>query len=411
MADKKREKKKKQTVPRRGNNEGSVYQRSDGKWVASVTVGYDRDGKRVRKVFYGMTRTDVVIKMTSILNEKLQGGHASVQNDNLQVLMSEWMTTFKKAEVSARTFESDLIRARIHIYPAIGDKKLNDITANTIQALLNNMTFDGYSLATVRKVKFLLNQFFNYAKRSKFVMDNPVADCIVKSSAEHKEHKTEQYKAIPIEAREKFIEVIGKSETLKPICMTCLFAGLRIGEALAIKWKDIDFKNKIINVDNAITEIPVIDKHNKVVDRKTVISDTKTAASVREVPIPDVLLPILKEWREIRKKRQEETGISFVGREDIVFSTNEGTLRTYYGTRAMFIRLMKENGLESYHFHFHTLRHTYGTMLFEMQENPKVIQMLMGHRNVTTTIQTYNSVDRSFFKRATDKLERQFKKR
>ena len=145
MADKKREKKKKQTVPRRGNNEGSVYQRSDGKWVASVTVGYDKNGKRVRKVFYGMTRTDVVIKMTAVLNEKLQGGHASVQNDNLQVLMSEWMTTFKKAEVSARTFESDLIRARIHIYPAIGDKKLRDITANTIQALLNNMTFDGYS--------------------------------------------------------------------------------------------------------------------------------------------------------------------------------------------------------------------------------------------------------------------------
>ena len=50
-------------------------------------------------------------------------------------------------------------------------------------------------------------------------------------------------------------------------------------------------------------------------------------------------------------------------------------------------------------------------MLFEMQENPKIIQMLMGHRNVTTTIQIYNSVDRTFFKQATDKLEQQFKKK
>jgi len=409
MAEKKSFKKKKKDS-RRGNNEGSIYQRADGKWVASVTLGYDNEGKRIRKVFYGATRTDVAIKMTAVLNEKLQGGHASVQNDNLQVLMAEWLRMFKKAEVSARTYEADLIRARIHIYPQIGDKKLRDITANTIQALLNNMTYNGYALATVRKVKFLLNQFFTYAKKSKFVNDNPVADCIVKSNAEHKEQKTEKYKAIPIEAREKIIETIGKSELLKPICMTCLFAGLRIGETLALKWKDIDFKNKIINVDNAITEIPTIDKHNKVVERKTVISDTKTAASVREVPIPDILLPILKEWREIRKKRQKETGISFVAPEDIVFSTNEGTLRTYYGTRAMFNRLMKENGLEQYHFHFHTLRHTYGTMLFEMQENPKIIQMLMGHRNVTTTIQTYNSVDRTFFKQATDKLEKQFKK-
>ncbi len=141
-----------------------------------------------------------------------------------------------------------------------------------------------------------------------------------------------------------------------------------------------------------------------------VISDTKTSASVREVPMPDVLVEVLKHWKDRRLWIEKVLKISFTKPDDLVFSNDEGQLRTYHGTKAMFSRLMKQYGLEQYHFHFHTLRHTYGTMLFEMQENPKIIQMLMGHRNVTTTIQTYNSVDRTFFKQATNKLSEQFER-
>jgi site-specific recombinase XerD len=66
--------------------------------------------------------------------------------------------------------------------------------------------------------------------------------------------------------------------------------------------------------------------------------------------------------------------------------------------------------LEKYHIHLHTLRHTYSTMLLEEGENPKVVQQLLGHKDVTTTLKTYNSVDRSRFKSATDKLEGKIKK-
>ena len=97
--------------------------------------------------------------------------------------------------------------------------------------------------------------------------------------------------------------------------------------------------------------------------------------------------------------------------DDLVFGNNDGSLRTYYGTRTIFKRLMKANGLEEYHFHFHTLRHTYATLLLEAEENPKIIQLLLGHKKITTTLQIYNSVDRRFFKMATDRLENQFKKK
>ena len=142
--------------------------------------------------------------------------------------------------------------AKLHVYPHIGELKLAQITPNTIQGVLNKMLVAGYSLAYVRKVKFLLNQFFAYAKANRFINDNPVSECIVKSTPEHKEHK-----AIPIEIREYFLEVISKNDFMKALCMIQMFAGLRIGEALALKWKNVDFDNGIISIDSAVTELPV----------------------------------------------------------------------------------------------------------------------------------------------------------
>lgn len=402
-------KKKKNT--RRGNNEGSVFQRADGCWCAVVNIGYDRDGKRVRKTFYGKTRAEVAVKMTAELGERLKGGHASPSNDSLQVLMHEWLMTFKRADVSPRTFERNLGAAKIHTYPRIGALQLQEVSPNVVQALLNKMLFSGYSLASVRKIKFLLHQFFAYAKNNRFVSENPVDGCIVKTSKEHKEQKEEKYKAIPIELREIFLDAVSKDPFLKPLCMIQMFAGLRIGEVLALKWKDIDFKNGVINIDNAVTVVPVLDRLGNIVSKQTVVSDTKTVASVREVPMPNILKKALLEWNKLRRKQQIDSGFSLTAPDDLVFGTNQGKLRTYYGTKTMFERLMRHAGLAEYKIHFHSLRHTYSSMLFEEKENQKVIQMLLGHKDVTTTIKTYNSVDRSYFKQATDKLDEKFRPR
>lgn len=390
---------------RRGNNEGSIYRLQDGRWAAAVTLGYDENGKRHRKVFYGNTRAEIVVKMTTVLNTKLKGGPLSIKDDTLQVLMTEWLTTFKIAEVSARTFEANLRTVNLHVFPVIGEWKIDEVTPLAAQSLLNKMLIKGYALDTVRKVKFLLCQFYKYARKCGFVSENPIEECKVKNIREHREQKTEEYKAIPAEIRKKFLCVIRQNETMEPICMAQIFGGMRIGEVLALKWKDVDFNRKTICIDHAITSIPQWNDEGKIVERKTVISSTKTAASEREIPLPRPLEESLLKWKETRSLRQKETGISFVGDTDLVFSNNEGKLRTYSGTRCMFDRLLKANGLDQYNLHFHTLRHTFSTILFESGENPKVIQQLLGHKDVTTTIKTYNSVDRSYYKQATDKLE------
>ena len=145
-----------------------------------------------------------------------------------------------------------------------------------------------------------------------------------------------------------------------------------------------------------------------VISRTTVISDTKTAASVREVPIPKILHDALEEHKRNRWAVERSSGVSLISDEDLVFGTLKGELRTYSGIKSQFIKFLKSKGFEKYRIRFHMLRHTYSSMLFEAKENPKVIQMLLGHKDVTTTIRTYNSVDRSYFRQATDKLDAKF---
>ena len=205
------------------------------------------------------------------------------------------------------------------------------------------------------------------------------------------------------------MEVVNKDETnfIKPLCITLMFAGLRIGEALALRWQNIDFVNKTIKVERAITQVPKFDEQGNIKDRITVIGDTKTACSVREVPVTDIVLETLKQWKEKQIARQNTNSqitTNLTLSTSFVFANDDGSYRTYSGTRVIFDRFKHRNGLDKYNIHFHGLRHTFSNMLFEMNENPKVIQQLLGHRDVKTTITVYNSVNSEYVREATDRL-------
>ena len=97
--------------------------------------------------------------------------------------------------------------------------------------------------------------------------------------------------AIPEKERLKFIRALDKApKTIKPLALVMILASLRVGEALGLKWENIDFENKTIQVKNGITQVPQFDNKGHVLSRVTVIGYTKTACSVREVPIPDILI-------------------------------------------------------------------------------------------------------------------------
>ena len=172
--------------------------------------------------------------------------------------------------------------------------------------------------------------------------------------------------------------------------------------------ENIDFENKTIQVKNGITQVPQFDNKGNVLSRITVIGDTKTACSVREVPIPDILIDALKDWEKEQWVKKQLTGVDLLSPKAIVFSNDDGSVRSYLGTRKIFDTLAKRNGFFC-KIHFHTLRHTYSNMLFEMNENPKIIQALLGYKFVKATIMNYNSVDQVYFDKTRNLIKEQFK--
>jgi len=399
---------KKNAIPkeRRERKSGSIYKRKDGLWTGVVELGFDEDGKRKRKFIYGKNKDVVTEKLSRMVGKMVNFGE--IKEENFGSIMESWLMIFKKNAVSPRTFENGLRNYRLHIKPYIGQMDIEDITPTVIQRIYNEIYLKGLASNTARKVKHLLNQFFEFAIENNYTTSNPTLKTKVKSFDRKIYEDEDRYKAIPQDVRDKFLSSLNNHETLKPICMCAMFAGLRIGEVLALRWEDVDFQNKTIKVGRAITRLPIFDKNGKKQASKTVISDTKTACSVREVPIPDILINTLQDWKKVQWVKEQLGKAKLTDKKSLVFCYDDGKVRDYHALNRMLSRFLKTNKLDSYGIHFHTLRHTYSNMLFEMNENPKVIQSLLGHKSVKTTLSVYNSVDKSYYKQATDKLNKLF---
>ena len=131
---------------RRANNEGSIFQRSDGRWGGALTMGYDENGKIIRKTIYGKSRAEVVKKLSEISGRMKSNSYDLVEQNDLETLMFEYLMTFKKSTVAPRTFEGNFSKFKLHIEPKIGNMKIDEVTTMVIQKLLNQMLEDGYSL-------------------------------------------------------------------------------------------------------------------------------------------------------------------------------------------------------------------------------------------------------------------------
>lgn len=376
---------------KRANNDGSFYfNKQRGVWVGQITIGYDENGKQIRKNATGKTRSEVIVKLAPYMREGKQIEEVP-EVGKVREHMMNWLLTYKRRMVSSRTFEKYIRMAKLHILPVIGDFSINNVTKDLIQKLLGDMIDKTYMPDTVNFVKHEICQYFEYCMEEGLIVKNPAANIKVQARRTAKEEPDEpEYKAIPEEIREQFLAVINTNRFFKPFCLVGICAGLRPGETLALRWKDFDDKKKVLSIRRAQTVETKFDGEGNILGRENVIGKTKTAGSVRTIPLSDLLLNALTEWKTIRTLQEKVFGVTLTAPEDYIFGTNNGKLRTYSGTKTMFERFMKQNGLGDSGITFYRLRHTFSNTLFEAKENPKVIQTLMGHARISTTM-IYNT--------------------
>lgn len=379
---------------RREKNQGSIYRLKNGTWCGAINLGLDENGKRQRKYIYGKTEEEVLNKV-----QHLSGTLTSVKKDSVlnscDELLLEWLLVFKKQDVTSRVFENTMRNYRLHIRPFIQGKSILDIDSVIIKKILNKIYETNKSVDVQKKVKTLLKQFFDYAVEEKLVQYNPVLSVKIKTDEKKNftlEDSEKDYKAIRPEHRHKFLEALCQNEFLLNLCFVGYYMGLRIGEILALKWKDFDIKDQTMTITKGITYEVYFDEKGNKIGQKTIVSTPKTKSSVAKLPVPNILCESLSNWYKSQEEKGKKLSVDLTSPNSFIFCNDDGSVRTYYGTRDIYETFLRNNGFETREFHFHALRHTFGTILKEHEENLYNIQMLLRHSNAKTT-ERYLSMD------------------
>ncbi len=399
-------------MSKRANGEGSispVYKKDENgnktkqisHYLIQYTAGKKVDGSPNRKTTSAKTMKEAVKKKKEF-EEKYK---------NIKYVNSEKITIFEMANrivnnkyeaniISGNTYYRDLDILK-HIKESfIGDIYIVDVTSDDVQKFLNLKT--NYAKSTIKKITQLLNQVFKESIKQDIISKNPISFI-----TQPKSNKlTKEIDALSIEEQKAFTNVL-KTEHYKNIFLIALHSGMRIGEILALIPEDIDFENSKIHIKNTLTR----DDNGKVI----VGDRTKTPTGMRDIPLTAVLKPLF-----------EDVLSNYIPNpNNLLFVHSNGNIIMPSTINSQFKRICKNAGiktktvkkkkgidkdgndkyvsLKTSNTHTHMLRHTYATRCIEAGIPAEVLQKLLGHKDISITINTYTTI---FDKFKNDTLEK-----
>lgn len=398
-------------IGRRGNNEGSIYQRKDGRWCAQVMVGYRDNGKAIFKYTYGSTRQEVAKKLSQLTHDVFENGYSSFAPSDVNMfypLLEDWYCTFKEPNIGSGTSEKLRNFMKNHIKPEFEKLTIQQADMFRLQRFFNGLAKKGLCLQSIKHIKQMLNQFYEqYVLKKGLCKENPLEGIIIRSR--ERDDSERDTLALTPELRATVLEKLETEPILKPILTVLMLTGMRPGELIALKWRDVDWKNATISIRLAASREIEFDDDGNVKERRQVISNTKTVLSVRSFKVADNVVKCLKEWYHYQLEQGEKKGIDLTNADCHVFCTVKGEMRGYSGIRTMLQRFIAKNNLGEYGISLYTFRHTFATMLLEERENPKIVSELMGHSKVLTTLSIYSHViSKSVYESTAKTLDRVF---
>ena len=378
---------------KRGQGEWSYTQRKDKLWTARKQFGKKSDGKPNIKAFYGKTITEVKRKAQEYENQLSGNRMEIIKKVTLYDYLVDWLNTYKRLSVKNTTYDGleDAIEIRIKPYD-IANVQLNNLSTQICQQYINDLVNSNkkYSLATITKTYNLLNNCLRHAEGVGDIPKNPMtfvnlpSEENVQTATKEVTFFTKEEVALIKQATKK------KYSNGKPVyyygevIIFLLYTGMRIGECLGLRWKDIDFKNNTIRIDNTIAMVANRDINST---KKTMVTDTspKTKKSARNIPMSNSAKNALLNF-----KKQITSEIT---PESYVVVTQTGQLANARNIRRTFDSVLKECCItpksSNQTYGLHSLRHTFVSMLLAKGVDIKIISELVGHEKVSTTYDIY----------------------
>lgn len=321
-----------------------------------------------------------------------------------EITLSEWLDTWYKLYAEPFLKSSTLVSydcyIKKHIKPYIGDIKLSELNGIILQQFFNEKyesgklnKSGGLSGKTVLNIRQMLHAALQKA------LEN---DLISKNHVEHvrlQRVKMPHTNVLALDEQKRLMAALDVNPSIYAIgIMICLTTGIRVGEVCALKWSNIDMQKKVIKIRQTLQRLPNLNPECK---QKTiiVIGSPKSDNSIRDIFFNDILLEkIIAHKKFVTKK----LGIQFTSDDQYVITrcfNKPVEPRTMQDAFKRYLRLADVDEVN-----FHTLRHTFATRALESGVDYKTLSMILGHADITTTINRYAHVLDDAKKAAMDKI-------
>jgi integrase len=261
---------------KRANGEGTVYQRKDGRWVASIVL---EDGKR--KSIYCKTQREAVKEVRQANLAKDQGTLITATDQTLGEFLTAWLRDTVQHNVRPRTYIGYRELVELHIVPMLGNVKLQKLTPQQLQKLYNQKREEGYAPQTVKNIHRVLHRALNDALRWNLVARN-ICDLVDTPRVPKSEMQ-----ALTGEQAQQFLAA-AKDDPFEALYVLALTTGMRRGELLGLKWDDIDFTHGRLQVQRSIARIG---------KQGFQVSEPKTAKGRRSIHLTALAVDALKRHR------------------------------------------------------------------------------------------------------------------
>ena len=352
-------------VSKRAKSEGSVSERPDGTWIGQVTTGYTDEGKQKRKTVYGKTQTEALAKLAEV-KQRLANGTYTDTKLTVKEYLETWLKE-KERSVKERTAMLYREQAERYVIPKLGKVKLEKLTPLHLQRMISELA-DEIGVPTANKARTLVYAALKQAVRWQLIRRNPC-----EAVAKLKETRKEMTLWTPAETVQ-FLEA-ARPHRLYAAFYLAVFAGLRRGELLGLRWKDLT--GPVLSVRQSLT----------VLGGTPHFTTPKTRKGERYVTVSPDVLEVLAQHRLIQEAEAKALGDTWTD-TGLIFTTEVGTLIHPRNFERTFKGLLKDAKVNPAR--LHDLRHLHVSLLVSKGFDPRSIADRVGHTNPSFTMDVYS---------------------
>ncbi|MHB8376677.1 MAG: tyrosine-type recombinase/integrase [Dehalococcoidia bacterium] len=365
---------------KRANGEGSIHQRKDGRWCASLSIGRGK-----RKHFLARTRAEVARRLAGATDAREKGAVIPTTRQNVRQFFTSWLDATKPT-VRPRTFVRYEELVRLHVLPATGSMPLTRLTPQHLHRLYQEKLESGLSPTTVNHIHAVVHKALSLAVRWSLTTRN-VADFVDPPRTRHFEINT-----LSPDQAQTFLAAIAGTR-LEALYVLALTTGMRQGELLGLRWRDVDLEHATVQVRGTMQPTPAGLR----------IAEPKTHGSRRHVLLAARAVDALRRHRVAQAEERLRLGAAWEDNE-LVFANQVGRpIAAQNLLRRSFEPLLKRAGLPR--MRFHDLRHSAATLLLGEGIHPKIVSEMLGHTRISTTLDLYSHVTPTMQRQAADAFD------